>query len=151
MNIIIDTREKFPWSFDKTSASTVVRKLDTGDYAIEGLEDVLCIERKMSVAEIANNITAERFERELKRMAEFKYKFLILEFDYRDIDVFPEGANIPKHMKSKVRVKGPFIIKCLTRMAIKYGIHVIPCTRAAYAEHIAYSIMKEVYAEEFKN
>jgi ERCC4-type nuclease len=147
LNIIIDTREKTPWTFEKTTSSEdiVFQKLDTGDYSLEGLEDILCIERKKSVAEIANNITDKRFKRELERMSEFKYKFLILEFDYRHIDDFPEGSDIPKHFQKKVRVKGPFIIKCLSRIMCKYGISVIPCSSAAYAEHIAYSIMKEVY------
>lgn len=148
MNIIIDTREKKPWTFAKGSAETTFRKLDTGDYAIDGLEDVLCIERKQSASEIANNITDSRFERELKRMSEFKYKYLILEFDLRHIDDFPEGSGIPKHLKNKVRVKGPFIIKRLTELSLKYDIHVLYCSNVAYAEHIAYSIMKEVYDKE---
>jgi len=148
MNIIIDTREKYPWKFERASAELTYRKLDTGDYAIDGLEDRLCIERKRSVAELANNITDSRFKRELERMAEFPYKFLVLEFDYRHIDDFPEGSDIPKHLKKRVRVKGPFIIKCLTRMMTKYGIHVLPCSNTAYAEHVAYSIMKEIYDKE---
>jgi len=148
MNIIIDTREQTPWTFARGSAETTFRKLDTGDYSIDGLEDLLCIERKKSVAEIANNITDGRFKRELERMSEFKYKFLILEFDLRHVDDFPEGSGIPKHLKNKVRVKGPFIIKCLTELSLKYDIHVLYCTNAAYAEHVAYSIMKEVYDKE---
>ena len=87
MDIIIDTREKHPWHFEKTSASTTFRKLDTGDYCIDGYEDTLCIERKMSVSEIANNITDPRFKRELERMAEFQHKFLILELVKHD---FPQ-------------------------------------------------------------
>lgn len=146
MNIIIDTREKKnPWQFDKTSATISFRKLDTGDYSIDGMEDILCIERKASVAELAQNITDKRFARELERMVNFKYKFLILEFDYRHIDVFPEGGSLPPNVKSKIRVKGPYIIKCLSRIMTKYNINVIPCSNAIYAEHIAYSIMKEIY------
>lgn len=145
MNIIVDTREQQPWLFQKTSANVSFHKLDTGDYAVEGLEDILCIERKKSAAEIANNVTDPTFKKELIRMSEFKHKFIILEFDYRHIDDFPEGADIPKYLKDKVRVKGPFIIKCLSRIMAKYGISVIPCSNKIYAEHIAYSIMKEVY------
>ena len=42
--IIIDTREQKPWTF--TDHLTSHAKLDTGDYAIKGLEHELCIERK---------------------------------------------------------------------------------------------------------
>jgi ERCC4-type nuclease len=52
--IIVDTREQKPWSFE--NYTTAIRKLDTGDYSIEGLEHLLCIERKRSVSEIANKI-----------------------------------------------------------------------------------------------
>ena len=151
MNIIIDTREQTPWHFEKTSATTTFRKLDTGDYAIDGMEDILCIERKKTVSEIATNITDSRFKRELERMAEFRHKILILEFDYRHIDSFPEGSKIPKRLKDKVRIRGPYIIKCLSRMITKYGITVLTCSNAIYAEHVAYSIMKEVYEEECKS
>ena len=144
MDIIIDTREKTPWYFNSTSATTTFRKLDTGDYSIDGYEDILCIERKKSVSEIANNITDPRFKRELERMAEFKHKILILEFDYRHIDAFPEGSDIPPKLKKRVRIKGPFIIKCLSRIITKYGITVLPCSNSIYAEHVAYSIMKEI-------
>ena len=37
-NVIIDTREQTPWTFQSTQVDRTVRaKLDTGDYAIEGL------------------------------------------------------------------------------------------------------------------
>ena len=145
MNIIIDTREKKPWHFKQDDVEVTYRKLDTGDYCIDGFEDKLCLERKRSVAELANNITDARFKRELVRMADFKYKILMLEFDYRHIDAFPEGSNIPKRLKSKVRVKGPYIIKCLSRIMTKYNIQVLLCSNAVYAEHVAYSLMKEIY------
>ncbi len=142
-DIIIDTREKQPWLFE--AHKTISRKLDTGDYSICGLEDQLCIERKKSVAELANNLTDQRFKNELERMSKYKFSFLILEFDYRHIDSFPEGSGIPKRLKKKVRVKGPFIISCLSQIRIKYNIHIIPCSNAIYAEYVAYDIMKRVY------
>ena len=123
-------------------------EIDVNDYdSIDGLEHDLCIERKKNVAELAGNITDSRFKRELERMAEFPYKFLILEFDYRHIDDFPEGSNIPERLKKRVRVKGPYIIKCLSRIMTKYGIQVLMCSNTAYAEHVAYSLMKEIYGK----
>ena len=46
-NIIVDTREQKPWDFND-NFNTTKAKLDTGDYSIEGLEHILCIERKCS-------------------------------------------------------------------------------------------------------
>ena len=56
--VIKDTREKEGYFFKKYDkcSGMVVETMKTGDYTIKGLEDVLCIERKASVEEIANNL-----------------------------------------------------------------------------------------------
>jgi ERCC4-type nuclease len=146
-DVIVDTREQTPWTF---ASSTVIdnivhRKLDTGDYSVVGFEDVLCIERKKSVAEIATNITEDRFKRAMERMAQFKYKFLLLEFSYYQIDQYPEGSNIPKWKQSKTVVTGAFIMRRLVEIQVQHDIHVIACGNAQYAEYMAEKIMKRVY------
>lgn len=148
-NVIIDTREQQPWEFTSSSIdSTIRQKLDTGDYSIAGLENVLCIERKKSVSEIATNITTDRFKNELERMAQFKYKFLILEFNYSDIDLYPEYSGLPKATIAKIRVRGPFIMKFLSEIQVKYNIHVLCCQNPRYAQYVATNIMKQVYSIE---
>ena len=146
-DVVIDTREQVGWSFANSTLidNLISQKLDTGDYAIAGLEDKLCIERKKSVSELASNLTDDRFTRELERMAKFSYKFLLLEFDHYAIDRYPEGSEIPKYMRDKVKIKAPFIVGSLTKIAINYDIHVILCGNASYAECIAEKIMKRVY------
>ena len=145
--VIRDTREKDGWYFKESDycEGMVNQKLDTGDYSIQGLEDVLCIERKASVAEIANNIVDDRFTRELDRMSEFKYKFLILEFGVEDILSFPVGSDIPKKSWNKIRISGRFILKRLAEIQIEYGISVIPCGNNLAAWHVVNSIMKRVF------
>ena len=101
--IIKDTREQDGYSFAASSSryhtcnGMVSRKLDTGDYSIEGLEDKLCIERKASVVEFANNVGHDqvRFLKEIERMKDFPYKFLVFEFSLTDLMNFPEGSSIP--------------------------------------------------------
>jgi hypothetical protein len=146
-DVIIDTREKQPWSFAQSSSidNIINKKLDTGDYSIVGLEDVLCIERKRSVSELATNITQDRFKNEMERMSNFPYKFLILEFDYFQIDMYPEGSNIPKDLQSKIRINGSYIMKVLSEIQVRNGIHVIACGNVAFAEHVAINLMKRVY------
>ncbi len=143
--VIIDTREKTPWGFNSSQVHDVeIKKLDTGDYAIEGLEQVLCIERKKSLGEFVNNMTDPRFARELERMKVFPEKFLIMEFDYDDVKSFPIGSNVPQKMWSQVRIKPPFIMKYISEVQVTYGVHVILAGNTANAEHIATNIMKRV-------
>ena len=97
--VIRDTREKNGWYFKETEycQGMLEQKLDTGDYSIVGLEDILCIERKGCVSELANNIVDKRFDRELERMEGFKYKFLILEFSLTDLMNFPCPEMVSVH------------------------------------------------------
>lgn len=144
-NVIVDTREQQPWNFTSSSINEIKRqKLDTGDYSIEGMEDILCIERKQSVSELAGNITDKRFIRELERMAKFRFKFLILEFDYYSIDIFPQGSTIPEKFRKNIRVSGNYIMKMLSEIQVKYGVHVVTCMNSNYASHVASNIMKQV-------
>jgi len=145
-NIIVDTREKVgKWDF--TIADTISKKLDTGDYSIEGLEDVLCIERKKSVSELAKNINESRFERWLERMSKFKYKFLILEFDYFKVDQYPEGSGLPRDVIEKIKIRGHFITSVLIRIQMQYGIQVVFAGNMTYAQYIAENIIKKVAKE----
>ena len=145
--VIRDTREKSGWYFKETAScqGMLERKLDTGDYSIEGLEDILCIERTGSVSELANNIVDKRFDRELERMANFEYKFLVLEFSVDDILSFPVGSEIPKKTWNIIRISGRFILKRLAEIQIEYGISVIPCGNNLAAWHVVNSIMKRVF------
>lgn len=150
ITVIVDTREQQPWGFaNAEDIETVLNKLDTGDYTIAGLEDILCIERKKSVAELAKNVTEKRFESELERMSKFPHKFLLLEFDYHHIEIFPKGSKIPRYLHKRLKVKSKFIMKSLSDIQIKYGVHVIPCGNVHYAELVASSIIKRIN-EQYK-
>ena len=106
--IIVDTREQLPWDFEENTIAK--EKLDTGDYSVKGLEDILCIERKRSVSEIANNLTEKRFDDVLSRMSKYKFAFLLLEFSVDDILSFPIGSDIPKRMWDKIKISPNYII-----------------------------------------
>lgn len=123
---------------------TLVRKLDTGDYSIDGMESLLVIDRKRNVAEIAMNITDKRFEKELVRMQSYKYAFLICEFSETDIDRFPEGSTIPKSRWNKVKTSPNFIKACLRNYAKDRDIVVLLCGDRETAKEVTYSIIKMV-------
>jgi len=146
--IIVDTREQMSWEFGAHTTSR--EKLDTGDYSIKGLEHILAIERKQTIGEIANNITESRFPAFLKRMQSFPYKFMLMEFDLEDVYNFPVGSEIPKRLWDKLRVSNNYILKCISRFQIEYGIHVVFCGDADNAEKMAVRTMRTVY-EKHKN
>jgi hypothetical protein len=127
--VIKDTREKNGYKFSEFERclGTVQKRLETGDYSIDGLEELICIERKASVEEIAHNLgqEKERFHREIERMAKYKYRFIILEFSIQDLLDFPEKTKIPESLKKSVRVHGKFILKKLMEFQVNNDINVI--------------------------
>lgn len=153
MLIIKDTREKVgSWDFDdQVCEGMVTRKLDTGDYAIDGLEDILCLERKRNVAELCVNVFEERFKRELERMAKYPYKYMIFEFTIDDIRRYPVGSNIPKSRWSSLKVTGNYVMRFIADMEINYGIHCVFAGCKDNAIFLASNIMKRVYVKHAKN
>ena len=140
--IIVDTREQQPWSFSNYTIAN--RKLDTGDYSIEGLEDTLCIERKKSVSEFANNIVESRFKDVIMRMSQLKYSFLLLEFDLKDVLIYPVGSTVPKKMWDKIKISPAFLIKNLLDLELFHNIKVVFCGNSSNAEKMAEHILKKV-------
>lgn len=125
--VIKDTREQNGWDFPENEycGGMVNRKLDTGDYSVLGLEDKLCIERKRSTGELAGNICEKRFFRELERMENFPHSFLILEFDYNDLILFPARSGIPPNKWKRLKITSRFLLKKMVEIDLQYKVKII--------------------------
>ena len=127
--VIRDTREQEGYYFSEfnTCAGMVDRKLDTGDYSIDGLEDKICIERKGCVEELAQNLGSKKqtFLREIERMQDFPHKFIILEFSLEDLIKFPKETRIPIKNKASVKITGKYMLKCLVEFELYNNVHVL--------------------------
>lgn len=144
-NIIIDTREQHPWGFE--TLEKTVAKLDTGDYSLQGLENIFCIERKATVSEFANNITESRFKDVIYRLSKIKHSFLLLEFDLYDVLRYPEGSSVPKRIRDKIKITPKFILKNINELQILHNVKVVFCGDSMSAEAMALSIMRRIYYE----
>ena len=83
---ITDTREQLP--LDLSPLSVEVGTLATGDYALRGLEHLVCIERK-SLDDLLGCVgrDRERFERELMRMQAYPVRVLLVEATWAEIEL----------------------------------------------------------------
>lgn len=150
--VIKDTREQDGYTFEKFNGryascnGMVVRKLDTGDYSLVGLEDKVCIERKGRVSELAINLGKDkyRFMREIERMKEFPFRFLILEFSLEDVMDFPERSDIPEEKWDSIKVTNKYMLKMLIEFQMYDDIHVIFCGNKKNAKLVVNSILKRV-------
>ena len=139
IQIIIDTREKLPWTFSDLKVKSA--KLDCGDYSIAGRELEIAIERKKSVSELAGNITKQHFWDAMERLSKISSPYFICEFSEVDIATYPRGPNgLPKHLWKRVRVKPAFIFSSLNKIA-EMGITVILTDDNISAQEIAESIL----------
>lgn len=140
--VIRDTREQQGLWFNNDGERCMGmedRALKTGDYTIDGMEDIICVERKASPAELALNLGRhkKRFDAEMERMSKIKHGFIICEFTFWDLMGFPENANsIPAKDKKNIRVTGRYVLRCLDEYRLKYNIHTIYCGNklAAYKQ-----------------
>ncbi len=91
--VIKDTREQDGWFFDAYDKceGMEVATMNTGDYTIKGYEEVVCVERKASVVEIANNLGRNKktFHKEMERMKDFPFRYMILEFSASEVLDYP--------------------------------------------------------------
>ena len=150
--VVKDSREQDGYTFNRYTSSyneckgMVVRKLDTGDYSIEGLEDKVCIERKGRISELAINLGKDkhRFMREIERMKEFPFKFLVLEFSLEDVMSFPEGSAIPDENWNTLKITNKYMLKMLIELQKYDDIHVIFCGSKKNAKLVVSSILKRV-------
>ena len=77
--IVIDTREKAEYAFP---CATVRKKLDAGDYSVEGLEQQVAVERK-SLADFVHTVihAMPRFTVELQKLAAMPAACIVVEAD----------------------------------------------------------------------
>ena len=152
--VLRDTREHenngWYWKANDRCAGTIDIALKTGDYTLKGFEDVLAIERKASVAEIAHNLTEKRFPKVLERLSKFKHSFIVVECSFQDVLNYPIGSAIPKHKWPDIRLKGDSLLRKLFEAQVQFGTNIIWAGSIENAWTAVYCIFKRVY-ESRKN
>ena len=147
LKVLQDNKEKTPWDLSIYGFDQERVHLATGDYTIEGYEDIICIERKRTPAEVAGNLGVERkrFEAELVRMEEFRFRCIICEFTAAQLGAFPKGAKIPSYLKRKIRIRGPYLIKKLNEICEEHGIELIFAGNKQRAEEEAVEFLQRAH------
>ncbi len=150
--IIRDSREKpghgFFWEKNTNPKrrpplceGTVVQTLKTGDYSIVGYEDILCIERKESYAELWGNYAErDRFQDQMQRMSTIKHRLVIIE-SILTREIF--DLSPPQY---KTSVPGRAMIRWLMSLTAKYRIPFIPA--GSCSKYFVQQFMEEIIRVE---
>jgi len=139
MKIIIDSRERLPFAFEKYPVQIERAALAAGDYSLAGFQDRICIERK-SLNDLIGCLTGKdrtRFEKELARAGSFERFAVIVEADIQDISCGRYTSNMKPHAA----------LQSITAFYIRYGVPFLFCGDRDGAEYMTYSIL-EKYAYE---
>ena len=94
------------------------------------------------------NITQDRFERELERMKDFPWRYVLLEFTMQDVVNFPKGTKIPSYKKRYMKVRGPFLLKRIIELQKKYDVPFMFC--GEHAKEVCSSIFKRFMENQSK-
>jgi len=91
--IVVDTREQVPWFQE---LDTVSQKLDAGDYSLEGLTDLVSVERKSKADAYgsAGKNGRARFIECLERLAELDRACIVIEADMVDFCTPPPFTKL---------------------------------------------------------
>lgn len=136
--LIVDTREKQPWDWEDDDAfeDVIYRKLDAGDYSIEGMEHLIMIERKAGVDELYSNFSSKDKKRqifaEFDRAKDHPVKILVTECSCDDI-MNPYGYYVNKPQSKTGRSinrrspKMPIAVVTsnLTKLMLEYDTKII--------------------------
>jgi DNA excision repair protein ERCC-4 len=86
VQVIVDTREQQPWTFEGQAITTRRAKLRAGDYSVVGLENRGSIERKSAddwVKTVLRDRT--RFYKELELLRAYAFRCVIVEIGVREV------------------------------------------------------------------
>jgi ERCC4-type nuclease len=122
--VLVDTREKSPFRFNRFPnwiADGKRQKLDAGDYTVEGMEDLLILERKTLTDLITTLIRQRpRFFKLCEKMSQYRWRALLVQASYENVKS-PYGEYTRAHPNA--------ISGTLDALEARYGIPVIYTSR----------------------
>lgn len=112
--------------------------MQAGDYCIDGQPDLIVIERKQSMDELARNLGKHRtrFIKELKIMSVFKHKFVIVEDLWLSIT---DPGHSTVHYNS--------LLGSILSFNLRYGVQFIFAGNRRWAQRITRSLLIKAYEE----
>ena len=122
--VLVDTREREPFPLHANHPNWIAGErriaLKTGDYTVEGMESLLCLERKSLPDLVACTVTyRRRFLAVCGRLARFQWKAILVEATLEDIKRGFEVFDIPSEVHPNA------VCGMLDAIEAKFGIPVI--------------------------
>lgn len=139
MRIIADTREQRPFPFAKYEAHVERAALPTADYSLPGFEDRVGIERKElgDLVGCLMGANRERFEKELRRLAVYELKAVVIEASMRDVADGLYWSEMKPHA----------VLQSVFAFQVRYGVPFLWCSDRAGAEYTTFWLLAKFARE----
>jgi len=139
--LIKDSREPAVAWDEYFKAPMIVRKLDTGDYSVDGLETMIAIERK-TLDDLVGCLGKgrARFERELERSQALDYFAVIVEEGYAQLAT----GNYRSQLNPRAAVES------ISAFEVRYGTHFLFAGSQELAARKCESLLVKFWREQQK-
>ncbi len=118
LEIVVDTGEKYPWSFGHQQAVTRRMRLPAGDYAVLRDDAVLAAVERKSVADLAGSLLSGRLTYALADLAALPRAAVVVEDRYSRLFKLPHapGAGVAEALaEAQARFPSVPVVFCETR------------------------------------
>jgi len=145
--VIVDTREQLPYGFDNIEVGgqrlivpTDFQTLQTGDYSIRGMENLVTIERK-SVGDFYGSITSgrSRLEAEFQRMEAMQFSAIIVE---------GRLESVLESMLHGRRITSQAVRATVASWSVKYKTRWLFVASRVYGELMTFELLEKFYRYE---
>ncbi len=82
LEIVVDTRERYPWKFTHQKATTARRSLAVGDYAALVDDEVVAVVERKTLADLAGSLTSGRMAYRMGALSEVARAAVVVEERY---------------------------------------------------------------------
>ena len=142
--VIVDTREQLPYTFDSIEIGgqrlivpTDFQTLQSGDYSIRGMENLVTIERK-SVSDFYGSITTgrSRLESEFERMEAMQFSAIIVE---------GRLESVLEPMLHGRKITSQAIRATVASWSVKYQTRWLFVASRVYGELMTFELLKQFH------
>lgn len=140
LEIIVDTRERYAWKFEKQQATTTKKALRVGDYAVETDTDVVGVVERKTLPELASNVVDGSLLIRLAELAGERRAAIVVEDRWADVFRLAHVApSMVAEMLAAAQVRYPNvpIVFCETRQLAQEWTYRFLGAAAAYADEEA--------------
>jgi hypothetical protein len=140
LEIIVDTRERYAWKFERQQAVLTKRALTVGDYAVEADGEVVGVVERKKLAELAGNVVDGSLLVALAELATARRAAIVVEDRWADLFRLQHVApSMVAEMLAAAQVRYPNvpIVFCENRQLAQEWAYRFLGAAAAYADEEA--------------